>query len=119
MTKKDKFPVESTGTKLFLLPDSCQQSAASTREELGQNEDWGWSETIHSALIIHTHFHESTGKGGIEYGKRCQSSWFCIVALLVVFRTIVTLLLNASRRSDRLLLVFITKVDGSQSPIFQ
>ena len=108
-----KFPVESTGTTLFLLQDSCQHSAAPTRGELGKNEDRGWSETIHSALIIHAHFHESTGKGGVEYRKRYQSSWFCIIALLVVFSTIVTLLLIASRRSIRLLLVFITKVDGS------
>ena len=112
--------MESTGTTLFLLPDSCQHSAAPTRGELGKNEDRGWSETIHSALIIHAHFHESTGKGGVEYRKRYQSSWFCIIALLViVFSTIVILLLIASRRSIRLLLVFITKVDGSQFPIFQ
>ena len=88
--------MESTGTTLFLLPDSCQHSAAPTRGELGENEDRGWSETIHSALIIHAHFHESTGKGGIEYRKRCQSSWFCIIGLFVVLRTIVTLLTIAS-----------------------
>ena len=70
---------------IFLLPDSCQHSAAPTRGELGKNEDRGWSETIHSALIIHAHFHESTGRGGVEYRKRYQSSWFCIIALLVVF----------------------------------
>ena len=88
--------MESTGTTLFLLPDSCQHSAAPTRGELGKNEDRGWSETIHSALIIHAHFHESTEKGGIEYRKRYQLSWFCIAGLFVVLRTIVTLLTNAS-----------------------
>ena len=88
--------MESTGTTLFLLPDSCQHSAAPTRGELGENEDRGWSETIHSALIIHANFHKSTEKGGIEYRKRYQLSWFCIVGLLVVLRTIVTLLTNAS-----------------------
>ena len=88
--------MESTGTTLFLLPDSCQHSAAPTRGELGKNEDRGWSETIHSALIIHAHFHESTEKGGIEYRKRYQLSCFCIIGLFVVLRTIVTLLTNAS-----------------------
>ena len=88
--------MESTGTTLFLLPDSCQHSAAPTRGELGKNEDRGWSETIHSALIIHAHFHESKEKGGIEYRKRYQLSWFCIIGLFVVLRTIVTLLTNAS-----------------------
>ena len=76
--------MELTGTMLLLLPDSCQHSAAPTRGELGENEDRGWSETIHSALIIHAHFHESTGKGGIEYRKRYQSSWFCIIGLFAV-----------------------------------
>ena len=79
--------MESTGTTLFLLPDSCQHSAAPTRGELGKNEDRGWSETIHSALIVHAHFHESTEKGGIEYRKRYQLSWFCIIGLFVVLRT--------------------------------
>ena len=88
--------MESTGTTLFLLPDSCQHSAAPTRGELGEDKDRGWSETIHSTLIIHAHFHESTGKGGIEYRKRCQSSWFCIIGLFVDLRTIVTLLTIAS-----------------------
>ena len=88
--------MESTGTTLFLLPDSCQHSAAPTRGELGKNEDRGRSETIHSALIIHAHFHESTEKGGIEYRKRYQLSWFCIIGLFVVLRTIVTLSTNAS-----------------------
>ena len=110
--------MESTVTTLFLLPDSCQQPAAPTRGELGENEDRGWSETIHSASIIHAHSHESTEKGGIEYRKRYQLSWFCIIVLLVVLSTMVTLLLIASPPSNRLLLVFITKVDCSQSPIF-
>ena len=105
--------MESTGTTLFLLPDSCQQPAAPTRGELGKNEDRGWSETIHSALIIHAHSHESTDKGGVEYRKRYQLTWFCIIRLLVVLSTIVTLLSIASRRSNRLLLVFLTKVDYS------
>ena len=105
--------MESTGTTLFLLPDSCQQPAAPTRGELGENEDGGWSETIHSALIIHAHFHESTEKGGIEYRKRYQLTWFCIIVLLVVLSTIVTFLSIASRCSNRLLLVFLTKVDYS------